>query len=128
MASNSAPRMLGFHASAAIAKGKAVTLDATGQIVTAANAVTDKSIGVAQSDAVSDGGSPASFGDIEVAMPGGGGKGLLGGTVAAGDLLAPTTGGALIATTTENDRAIAMALEAGVSGDVIAVEVLVAVL
>src|SRR5690606_31320133 len=110
---------LSYKSSAAIAKGKAVTLDATGKIVTAANAKTDKSVGLAM-HAAGDAGET-----IEVAHPGGGAKGLLGGTVSAGDLLAPTTGGALIATTTANDRIIAMALEDGVDGDLISVMVVV---
>lgn len=121
MASHVQANSYTFNASAAIAKGKAVTLDATGKIVTAANAVTDKSVGIAMNAATEAGEK------VEVALPGGGCKGLLGGTVAAGDLLAPTSGGALIATTTENDRVVAMALEDGVSADLISVAVLIAV-
>lgn len=111
------PKKYTYRASAAIAKGKAVLLDATGKIVTAANAVTDKSVGLAQNAADAEGDL------VEVAHPGGGAKALLGGSVSAGDLLAPTTGGALIATTTATNRYIAMALEDGSSGDLIAVEV-----
>lgn len=114
MASHFPPNVLSYTASAAIAKGKAVTLDATGKIVTAAAAVTDKSVGLAM--------SLVATGDkVEVAHPGGGAKGLLGGSVSAGDLLAPTTGGALIATTTATNRWIAIAMEDGVSGDLISV-------
>ncbi len=117
MASIAQPNVLTFNASAAIAKGKAVTLDATGKIVTAANAVTDKSVGLAM-NAVTTAGDK-----VEVAAAGGGGKALCGGTVAAGDLLAPTTGGALIATTTATNRYIAIALEDGVENDLISVMV-----
>ena len=117
MSSHPRPVPYTYDASAAIAKGKAVTLDATGKIVTAANAVTDKSIGIAMNAALEADDS------VEVAHPGGGAKGLLGGTVAAGDFLAPTTGGALIATTTATNRYIAQALEAGDSGDLISVSV-----
>jgi hypothetical protein len=117
MSAINSPRIATFQASAAIAKGKAVTLDATGKIVTAANAVTDKSVGIAQNEALL-------VGDlVEVALPGGGGKALLGGTVVAGDLLAPTVGGALIATTTATNRWIAVAMQDGVSGDIIGSEV-----
>lgn len=119
MAAFLTPLIAVYNASAAIAEGKAVTLDATGKIVTAANAVTDKSIGLAQNAATAVGDK------VEVALPGGGGKALLGGTVAAGDLLAPTTGGALIATTTATNRWAAMAMEDGVSGDLISAHVLV---
>ena len=117
MAGSKSPDVLTYNASAAIALGKAVTLDATGIIVTASNAKTDLSIGIAQNAVLAAGEA------VEVALPGGGGKALLGGTVAAGDLLAPTTGGALIATTTPGDRYIAMAMQLGVSGDIIGVEV-----
>lgn len=120
MASHFQANINTFNAAGTIALGKAVTLDATGKIVTVANAVTDKTVGLAQ--------NLVAVGDkTEVALPGGGGKALLGGTVAAGDLLAPTTGGALIASTTENDRMIAMAMEDGVTGDIINVMVLVCV-
>lgn len=111
------PNVLTFIASAAIAKGKAVTLDATGKIVTASNAVTDKSIGIAVNAATVAGDK------VEVAIPGGGAKALLGGTVAAGDLLAPTTGGALIATTTATNRYVAIAMEAGVIGDIVSAHI-----
>jgi hypothetical protein len=125
MASFPAPNLVTFRSSAAIAQGEAVTVDATGKIVTAANAVTDKSIGIAQSAAVDDG--SGNFNAIEVALPGGGAKALAGGTITAGDLLAPTTGGALIATTTENDRVVALALQDAASGDLFAVCVVVGV-
>ncbi len=117
MSAHYQPAVLTFNASAAIAKGKAVTLDATGKIVTAANAVTDKSVGIAQNAATEAGEK------VEVALPGGGAKALVGGTVAAGDLLAPTTGGALIATTTATNRWIAIAMEDGASGEIISVHV-----
>lgn len=109
--------VLTYNSSAAIAKGKAVTLDATGKIVTAANAVTDKSIGIAMNAAT------GADEKVEVALPGGGAKALAGGSISAGDLLAPTTGGALIATTTATNRYIAVALEDAVSGDLFSVQV-----
>lgn len=112
--------MLSFSASAAIALGKAVTVDATGKIVTASNASTDKSIGVAQSDATLSG---ASYGFVEVALAGGGAKGLAGGTIAAGDLVAPTTGGALITTTTPGDRYVGVAMQDAASGDLFSMHV-----
>lgn len=117
MASIMEPKMQTYKASAAIAKGKAVTVDATGKIVTAANAVTDKSIGIAQNAAL------AVNDLVEVAHNGGGAKALAGGTIVAGDLLAPTTGGALIATTTATNRYCAVAKQDAASGDIFAVDV-----
>jgi hypothetical protein len=122
MSSFQRPNMATFNASAAIAKGKAVTVDATGKIVTAANAVTDKSIGIAQGASVDDG--AGNFNAVEVALPGGGAKALAGGSISAGDLLAPTTGGALIATTTATNRCIAVAMEDASSGDLFSVMVI----
>lgn len=115
MAAYFPPNILAFNASAAIASGKAVTLDATGKIVTAANAATDKSVGIAQ-NAVTAAGDK-----VEVAVGGGGAKALAGGTVAAGDLLVPTTGGALIASTTPGDRYVAVAMESAVVSDLFSV-------
>lgn len=106
---------LTYKAGGAIPKGAAVKVSGSdGKTVVVCTAKTDKSIGIAQ-------GAASLAGDlIEVAIPGGGAKAKLGGTVAAGDLLAPTTDGSLIVTTTANDRYIGMALEDGVSGDIIA--------
>lgn len=50
-------------------------------------------------------------------------KAKLVGTVAAGDPLVPSTGGALIKATVDTEFVVATALLAGVSGDVISVEV-----
>lgn len=47
---------------------------------------------------------------------------VLGGTVTIGQRIKPTTGGVGIAATTDKDRTIAIAQEAGVSGDVIIVK------
>lgn len=113
------PNCLTFLATAAIAKGKAVTLDSTGKKVTAAGAVTDKSIGIAMNDA-------AGAGDkVEVALSGGGAKVLAGGSISAGDLLAPTTGGALIATTSATNRYVAIAMEDMASGDLGSADVVI---
>lgn len=117
MASYTEPRIYTFKAAAAQAAYTAVKAGADRQHVAICSAKTDKSIGIAQS-------APEAADEaVEVALPGGGAKAKLGGSVSFGDLLAPTTDGTLIATTTANDRAIAVAMEDGVSGDVIAVEV-----
>lgn len=119
MASSSTPRISSFLAAAAIAKGVAVKAGADKSHVAICSAKTDKSIGIVQNAGT------AAEDVLEVALQGGGAKALLGGTVSFGDLLAPTTDGSLIATTTANDRVIAMAMEDGVVGDLIGVEVLV---
>jgi hypothetical protein len=117
MSAISCPKILAFKAAAAIAKGKVVKAGADNQHVAVCSAATDKSVGIMQS-------VPAAAEDIcEVALPGGGAKGLLGGTVSFGDLLAPDSNGKLVATTTPGDRYIAMAMEDGVVNDMIAVEV-----
>ena len=118
MASYSEPRILAFKAAAAQAAYKAVKAGADREHVAVCSAKTDKHIVIAQSAPT------AADVTIEVAVPGGGAKALLGsGGASMGDLLAPTTGGELIVTTTAADRYIAMAMEDGAEGDVIAVEV-----
>ncbi len=66
-----------------------------------------------------DGSSTPGFGVIVLS---GRTKAKLVGTVAAGDPLAPSTGGALIKNVTDTKYTCATALEAGVSGDIIEVE------
>lgn len=117
MASSSEPRIYTFLADAALAAYKAVKAGSDDEHVAVCSAATDKIVGIVQSV------STAAEDSIEVAMPGGGAKALLGGTVAVGDLLTSDANGALIATTTANNRVIAVAMAAGVSGDVIGVEV-----
>lgn len=117
MSSHAKPNALTFIAAGAIGKGKAVTLAADGKTVTQCSSVTDKSIGICLN-------APAAIGDrVEVALPGGGAKGLAGGTISAGDLLAPTTDGSLIATVTATNRWVAIAMEDMVSGDLGSVHV-----
>jgi hypothetical protein len=117
MASSSEPKVYSFLAAAALAKGKAVKAGADNAHLVVSAAKTDLSVGIVQNTVT------AAEDTIEVALPGGGAKALLGGTAAVGDLLAPTTDGRLIVTTTAGDRYIAMAMEAGVIGDMIGVEV-----
>jgi hypothetical protein len=116
MASTSEPRIYTFKAAGVIAKGQAVKAGADREHVALAAAATDKLVGLAQGD------TAAAEEFLEVALPGGGAKGKLGGTVAFGDLLTSDGSGNLVATTTANDRVIGVAMEAGVSGDIIAVE------
>lgn len=112
MASYMAPKVLTFKAGGAIKAGCAVKAGADNQHVVECTAATDKSIGIAQNAAAS------AEDKVEVALPGGGAKAKLGGTVSFGDLLAPTTDGSLIATTTPGDRYVAVAMEDGVVNDI----------
>lgn len=118
MASSSAPRIQAFLADAAIAKGKVVKLGTDFKHVAVCSAATDKAFGIIQS-------APTGAESVcEVALPGGGGKALAGGTIATGDLLASDANGALVATTTENDRVVAVAMESAVANDIFSVEVI----
>lgn len=117
MASHSQPRVLAFYASAAIPAFTVVKGGADKSHVSPASAATDKVIGIAQNEVTASGDT------VEVAIQGGGAKAKLGGTVAFGDFLASNGSGALVATTTADDNVIAQAMQSGVSGDVIGVEV-----
>lgn len=117
MSSYAKPNVLTFFAGAAISKGMAVKFGADSKHVVKSALATDKNIGIALCDA-------ASAEDlVEVALPGGGASGLLVGSVSAGDLLTPDSTGKLVATTTANDRVIAIAMDDGVAGDLISVHV-----
>ena len=103
-----------FKSDGVIAKGKAVKMGTDEKHVAKATAATDKVVGLCMGDVA------AADDACEVAMFGGA-KGLLGGVVAAGDFLVADANGALVATTTANDKVIAQALEAGVADDLIGV-------
>ncbi len=121
MASHSEPRIYAFIADASIAKGKAVKV-ASGYLaghVGLGAANTDRCIGISQCEASGSGQT------IEVALPGGGAKGLLGETVSAGEDLVSHTDGTLVKPNAEGDQVIARAVEGGVSGDLVPVEVIV---
>jgi hypothetical protein len=121
MASHSQSRVQSFKATAAMARGLAVKIGADSEHMSVASAATDKIMGISNS-------APSAADEMmEVCLQGGGAKGKLGGTVAAGDFLTSDASGKLIATTTENDRLIAMAMEAGAADDLIAVEVILGV-
>lgn len=123
MASHSQPRILSFKASGAIALGQAVKLvSADKETVEACSANTDAAIGIAQGDIEA---VDATAGiRIEVALPGGGAKAKAGEAITAGKFLVPAADGELEQTNASGDRVIAMAMEDGVEGDVIAVEVM----
>lgn len=118
MASTSTPRIGTFIAEASITKGKAVKFGAVDENHVVLGALnTDRCKGIAQSTA------SASGVYLEVALPGGGAKALLGETVVAGNDLVCHTDGTLVLPNNANDEIIARAQEGGVSGDLIAVEV-----
>lgn len=117
MASSSEPKILAFKAAAAIAKGKAVKAGADIDHVAVCSAGTDNAIGIVQNIGL------AAEDVLEVAVSGGGAKALLGGTVAVGDALTADSNGALVATTSNADNIIAVAMQSGVAADIIGVEV-----
>lgn len=112
MSSSLAPKILAFKADAAIAKGVVVKPGATlDTYVQKSTAATDKHVGIAQNVGA------AADDKMEIAVPGGGGKGLAGGTIAMGDKLTADANGKLVATTTENDNIIAVAMQGAVVND-----------
>lgn len=121
MASHSEPRIYTYKAGGAIAKGSAVKFDSADDQVIECTANTDACIGVAQSAVTA---AEATQGIlVEVALPGGGGKGLAGETITRGKFLVPASDGDLEQTNASGDRVIAMAMEDAVAGDLFAIEV-----
>lgn len=117
MASSLAPIIETLLADAAISKGMAVKYGTDFKHVAKSSANTDHHCGIAQN-------APTAAEDaVEVARPGGGAKGLLGGTVAAGDFLTGHTDGSLIKNDGAADIVIAQAKQDGVVGDLIDVAV-----
>lgn len=117
MASSLAPKIVGFLADAAISKGMAVKIGSDDKHVAKGAANTDSCIGIAQVAVTT------AEDTVEVALPGGGGKALLGESVVAGKLLVAHTDGTLVKANASGDKIIAMALEGGASGDLIDVVV-----
>jgi hypothetical protein len=114
------PRIATYEAAGAISKGKAVKLDSTGKIVTQCSATTDKAVGIAQNAATTAGDL------VEVALSGGGGKGLAKATIAAGDILGVNADGSIQKAASANDRMIGIAMESAVAADLFQVDVLCA--
>lgn len=92
--------------------GYAIAIDTSnaGQ-VTLANAQTLPIIGILSQEAVANDIPTVFLGQLGTA------RAIYGGTVAAGDKLTADSNGKLITTTTAGDQVIAIALEAGVSGE-----------
>lgn len=117
MSSSYAPKILTFKSDGVIAKGKVVKPGSDREHVVVSALATSKNFGICQNDV-------AAAEDLaEVAMPGGGAKGLAGGAIAFGDLLTSDVNGKLVATTNANDRAVAIAMEDAVDGDLFSVYV-----
>lgn len=112
-------KALSYKADGAISRGMAVKIGSDSKHVAKSVLATNKHVGIAISTVTT------AEDTIDVAHPGGGAAGLLGGSVSAGDLLTSDTAGKLVATTTANDKIIAQALEDGVENDLIAVNVIV---
>ncbi len=120
MASSSAPRILAFLSDSSIAKGKAVKIGTDKNHVALGAANTNRCFGIAQVEVTGSGSV------CEVALPGGGAKGLLGESVSAGDDLVSHTDGTLVKPNAEGDQIIARAMQDGSTSDLIAVEVYLA--
>lgn len=119
MSSYFKPQILTFLADGTtIVEGAAVKVGSARTNVALSTLVSDAILGIAQTVG-------ANVGDpVEVAIAGGGAKALAGGTIAAGDYLTSSSTGALVTSTTTNDHVCAQALEAAVSGDLFAVNVI----
>src|SRR5688572_14540866 len=113
MAVSNKQNMETFLADAAITKGMAVKPGTDASHVAKGSANTSRCIGIAQN-------SPESAEDaVEVALIGGGAKGLLGETVTAGAYLVSHTDGTLVKANAAGDHVCAIALEGGVANDLI---------
>src|SRR6476619_5534156 len=94
---------LGFKCDGALSRGMVVKGGSDKSHVAKSTAATHKHIGLAMND------TSAAEESVDVALPGGGAAGLLGGTVAFGDLLTSDAAGKLVATTTADDKIVAQA-------------------
>jgi len=109
--------VLTFKCDGAISKGMVVKPGTDKDHVAKSVLATSKNLGLAMNT------TTAAEDKVEVALPGGGAKGLCGDTVSFGDLLTADSAGKLVATTTANDRVVAVAMEDGVADDLISVHV-----
>lgn len=117
MASMFTPNVLTFKCDSAISKGMCLKPGTDKDHVVKSAAATSKNYGIALND------TTTAEDKVEVAVPGGGAKALLGGTAAVGDLLTSDSSGYLVVTTTPGDRYIAVCMEDGVVGDLVGVMV-----
>jgi len=94
----------------AIALGEGVAVKFSAGLIIAATAGTDAILGV--TDVANDAGQAA---QVRLRSASGSSIGRAGGTIAVGDLVTATTAGELIATVTDGDAIVGMALEAAVN-------------
>lgn len=118
MASFPAVNPTSYKADGAISRGMAVKAGSDKSHVAKATAATQKILGIALDT------TTAAEDCVDVAHPGGGAPGLLGGTVVAGDFLTADSAGKLVATTTANDHVVGQALEGGDANEIIGILVL----
>lgn len=118
MASHSDPRVLSFKAGADLSakQHRFVKFGSTDELVVSASGAAEVVMGIL-------GNAPASGEIAEVYLPGGGAKLKLAGTVARGAYIATNATGEGVAAVA-GEKYGAMAMESGVSGDVIGVEVI----
>lgn len=119
MASHSPSNALTFKCGAAISKGMCVKPGSDTLHVIKSAAATSKNLGIALNT------TTTAEDKVEIALPGGGAKALLGGSVSFGDLLTADSAGKLVATTTPGDRYVCMAMDDGSAEDLCAVHVVV---
>lgn len=112
------PNVLTFKADAAISQGMAVKFGTDKEHVAKGSANTSDCIGICLTTGVT-----TAEDLVEVAIPGGGGEALLGGSVSMGQELVSHTDGSLVVAQAAGDKVIAIAMEDGVSGDIISVQV-----
>lgn len=111
MASTFQQNMVIYKAGAAISKGMVVKFDTSDDHVIKAALATNSLIGIAQTAATT------AEDLVEVALPGGGAKGLSGGVITRGALLTSDTSGKLVSTTSTADRIIGVALASAAADD-----------
>ena len=118
MAMTKAPIILVFLADAAITKGQAVMFGSDNRHVVKVTGTTSKSIGIAQT-------SPTTAEDlVEVAVSGGGAKGLAKTTIAAGDILGHNADASIQKAASANDRVVGVAMSDAAAGDLFNMDVL----
>jgi len=125
MASSSTPRIRTYKAGGAINPLSYVKLStsspgSTKNPVVVQCGAGDRPIGIAQNDSAA-----ASGDEVEVALPGGGARLTIKGTVASGNFIKSDANGYGIATTTAGDAYGAQAVEDGVTTDILGVEVII---
>ena len=118
MSSMVKPLIATFEAGAAITKGQAVKFGSNNKTVVKCAATTDNAIGIAQNVALAAGDL------VEVALPGGGAKGLAKATIALGDILGVNADGSIQKLASASDHIVGQAFDAAVAGDIFAMHVL----